>query len=221
MALNKAQTSLGVKIVLIMLIVAFVASFIPLFGSVFSSGTDTTNQPGQLSTLETIGQQFQPTVSGLTSQLQSDPESYTVLVSLGNTYFDWAVQVQQASQTDSAAIGADQPLWVAAKDAYRRALAVQAGEPPVAVDYAITLFYTGETNEAVKQAEQVTKDTPDFGPAYFNLGVFYNALSESAKAVAAYEQYLKLDPDGARGGDPAFAKSEVERLKSATATGTP
>lgn len=221
MALNKAQTSLGVKVILIFLIIAFVASFIPLVGGVFSGGNGTANQPGQLSTRESIDQQFQPTVASLTAQLQSEPESYPVLVSLGNTYFDWAIQLQQASQTDSATIGADQPLWVAAKDAYERALAVKQGEAPVTVDYAITLFYTGETNAAIKTAEQVTKDTPDFGPAYFNLGVFYNALGETDKAVAAYEKYLKLDPTGARGGDPAYAKSEIARLKGQVTTATP
>ncbi len=220
MALNKAQTSVGVKVILVLLIVAFVASFIPLFGSAFSGDGGAGSQQNKPSTLESIAQQFQPTVASLTAQLQSEPESYPVLVSLGNTYFDWAIQVQQASSTDSATIGADQLMWVAAKDAYRRALAVREGEAPVTVDYAITLFYTGETNEAIKTALKVTKDTPDFGPAYFNLGVFYNAVGQTGKAIAAYEQYLKLDPEGARGGDPAFAKSEIERLRGIAGTST-
>ena len=111
MALNKAQTSMGVKVILIVLIVAFVASFIPLIGSAFSGGDS--QQNAQTGALDAIDQQFQPTIASLTGMLQSEPESYTVLVNLGNTYFDWAAQLQQASSTSTSAVGADQPIWIA------------------------------------------------------------------------------------------------------------
>lgn len=218
MALNKAQTSMGVKVILIMLIIAFVASFIPLVGSLFSGNTTTgTTQPSQT---ETINQQYQNSVAGITSMLQSEPESYTVLVSLGNAYFDWAAQLQQASQTSTSAVGADAPIWVAAKDAYRRALAVKSGEPAVTVDYAIAAFYSGETNEAIKAAESITKSNPNFAQAHFNLGIFYKTLAQNDKAIAAYEKYLKLDPKGEQ-GNADFAKQELESLKGASATTTP
>lgn len=218
MALNKSQTSLGVKVILIVLIVAFVASFIPFVSGAFTGNNSGTATNG---TTDSIDQQFQPTVASLTSVLQSDPESYTVLVSLGNSYFDWAAQKQQASQTSTSAAGADQPLWVAAKDAYRRALAVKTGEAPVMVDYAITAFYTGETNEAIKAAEAVVKTNPEFAPAHFNLGLFYKALGQNAKAITAFQTYLKLDPQGQQ-GDTAFAQSQLDELKGASsATTTP
>lgn len=214
MALNKSQTSLGVKVIIIVLIVAFVASFIPLLGGAFSGG-ETQNQ--QASALDAIDQQFAPSVQGLTSLLQSEPESYTVLVNLGNTYFDWAAQLQQASQSGTATAGVDQPMWVAAKDAYRRAIAVKDGDPPVVVDYAITLFYTGETGAAIEAAQRIAEANPKFAPAFFNLGIFHKALAQNAEAVAAFEEYLKLDPEGKQ-GNPEFAKSEVETLKGAAGT---
>lgn len=217
MALNKAQTSLGVKVILIFLIIAFVASFIPIISGAFSGGnTQTTTQAGSL---DSINQQYQGTVQSLTTMLQSEPESYTVLVNLGNTYFDWAAQIQQASQTTSSAVGADQPMWVAAKDAYRRAIDVKAGEPTVVVDYAITAYYSGDTNEAIKSAESVAKANPEFAPAQFNLGIFYKALGDNQKALAAYEQYLKLDPKGTQ-GDLNFAKQEIASLKSGASSAT-
>lgn len=212
MALNKAQTSLGVKIILIMLIVAFVASFIPLFGSVFSS-PNTGDQTAQPNALDAISQQFQPAAASLTAQLQSEPESYTVLVQLGNTYFDWALQVQQASTSSTETLGADLPLWTSAKDAYARAIETSAGESPVAVDYAITLFYTGDTKSAVEVADGVVKADPGFAPAYFNLGVFHKTLGDTAKAVQNYEKYLELDPEG-RQGNADFAKQELEALRT-------
>lgn len=220
MAINKAKTSVGTKVVLIVLIVAFVASFISIGAGLFSGGQATGTQPTGTDPLAAVNAQYQPTVAALTSSLQSQPESYTALVSLGNTYFDWAAAVQQASQTTTSAVGADQPLWVSAKDAYSRALEVKKDEPPVTVDYAITLFYTGETTKAVKIATDVTKQTPEFAPAYLNLGIFYRALGQNDEALAAFNQAIKLDPDGKQ-TNTEFAKTQVQELKSGNATSTP
>lgn len=213
MAINKAKSSPVVKIVLIFLIIAFVTSFISLSGVFSGTPAQTPQQGGGADPLATVNAQYRPTVQALTAQLQSDPASYTVLVSLGNTYFDWAAQTQQASQTSTAVAGADQPLWVAAKDAYRRAVDVKSGEPPVMVDYAIVTFYTGDTNEAIKLAESVSKSSPEFAPAWFNLGIFYGAVGQNQKGVAAFERYLKLDPQGKQ-GDPNLARQRITDLKS-------
>lgn len=217
MAINKSNTPLWMKATLILLAIVFVFGFISIGASPFM-GTDTTTPPAA-GTGDTIAQQFQPTVAALTAAIQSDPESYTALVNLGNTYFDWAAQLQQASQTDSATIGADLPIWVAAKDAYGRAVALKSDEPPVLVDYAITVFYTGETDKAIVQVEKVIKKNPEFPPSYFNLGVFLTALGDNAKAVAAYQKYLELDPKGEQ-GNADFAKQELERLGAQVGTST-
>ena len=214
MAINKANTPVWMKAVLILMAIVFVFGFISIGASPFLNNGQ---QPGAATpgSLDAVNQQFTPTVSALTAQLQSDPESYTVLVNLGNTYFDWAAKVQEQSQTTSASVGTDLPLWVSAKDAYGRALAVQPGEPPVTVDYAITLFYTGESVKAIEQAEAVAKATPDFPPAYFNLCIFYGATGENAKAISNFKMYLELDPDGKQ-GNADFAKSQLQSLGSAT-----
>lgn len=221
MALNKAQTSLGVKIVLIFLVIAFVVSFIPVVGGFFGSGAqDTGTGTAGTDPVSQAGTKFGPQVESLTGLLQSDPESYTVLVQLGNTYFDWAIDVQKAAQTNQQFAGQDQPMWIAAKDAYGRAVAVQPGEPPVEVDFAIARFYTGDTTGAIATAEKVSKDNPTFAPAWFNLGIFYGALNQNDKAVASFEQYLKLDADG-KSGNPDFAKSEISRLKGGAPSASP
>lgn len=217
MAINKAKSSVGVKIILIFLIIAFVLSFISLSGVFSGTGQQTTGTAGGSDPLANVNSQYRPTVQALTSQLQSDPTSYTVLVSLGNTYFDWASQTQQASQNSTATAGADQPLWVAAKDAYRRAVAIKSGESPVMVDYAISSFYTGETDQAIKIAESVSKSDAKFAPAWFNLGIFYGAVGQNQKAIASFERYLKLDPSG-KSGNPDFAKQRINELKSGGST---
>jgi len=212
-AINKSNSPVWVKVTLIVLIVAFVMSFIVIAANPFGSPQAAQTQTGAQNTaVAAADAQYQPQVAALTAQLQSDPTSYTVLVSLGNSYFDWALAKQQAGQADAAAVGADQPLWVAAKDAYSRAIAVKGDESPVRVDYAIAAYYSGDTATAVEVAEAVAKDDATFAPAFFNLGIFYQTLGENAKAIAALERYLVLDPSG-KSGSPEVAKERLAQLK--------
>lgn len=218
MALNKAQTSMGTKIVLILLIVAFLMSFISigagLFGGNAGTGTQTATDP-----ISVANQKYQPAVAALTSQLQSEPESYTVLVSLGNTYYDWANELTQASQNNTAAAGNAALSWNAARDNYAKALKVQDDDPNVSTDYAITLYYTGDTNAAITEVNRVIKENPTFAPAYFNLGVFNQALGKNAEAYAAFKKTVDLDAQGQQ-TNVAYAKQQVEALKSFASPGT-
>jgi tetratricopeptide (TPR) repeat protein len=215
-AINKSNSPMWVKVTLIILIVAFVMSFVVLASNPFQAfaPTGTTPSGQKQDPIAQIDAQFQPQVAAITAQLQSDPASYTVLVSLGNTYFDYAIQKQQASQTSTAAAGSDLPLWSSAKDAYERALKIDATESAVRMDYAITLFYTGDSLAAIKIGEEVVKEDPTFAPGWFNSGVFYAALSQNAKAITAFEKYLALDPKGEKGGSPEFAKTQIKQLKA-------
>lgn len=216
MAIDKSNTRPWVKVTLIILIIAFVLSFVALSSNPWQAFQAPQQDPAQ--TANTVDAQFQPQVASLTNVLQSDPASYTVLVSLGNTYFDWAVQKQQASQNSTATIGADLPLWTAAKDAYARAVAVKNDESTVRVDYAIALFYTGDSTKAIEIAEGVMKDDPTFGPAWFNGGIFYQTIGDKDKAITAFERYLALDPEATTGGSPDFAKEQLKALKGSGTT---
>lgn len=214
MAIDKSNTPTWMKVVLIVLAAVFVLGFISVAANPFTlfapqPGTGTT---GATDAVSAANQRYQPAVNALTAQLQSDPESYTVLVNLGNSYYDWALELQKASQTSTAAAGAEQPLWIAAKDAYSRAVKLDASQPPVVVDYSITQFYSGDTNGAIATAQSVTKSSPKFPPAWFNLGIYYKALNDKSKAIAALEQYVKLDPQGKQ-GDVNYAKSQLQELK--------
>ncbi len=223
MAINKSNSPTWVKVTLIILIIAFVMSFVVLASNPFQAfKTDQTGTGQSADPIAAVNNKYQPQVAAFTNVLQSQPESYTILVSLGNTYFDWAGELQ--SQNSTQAQGAAAPLLNSAKDAYARALKIKATESPVQVDYAITLFYTGDTLTAVKTVEGVEKADPKFAPAPFNLGIFYGALGENAKAIAAFNRYLELDPKGEKGGNPQYAKQQLEALKklpATTATTTP
>jgi len=208
-----------IKVTLIVLIVAFVLSFITIATNPFSAPKADQTQTTAGAT-DASDAQYQPQVNSLTAQLQSDPKNYGVLVSLANTYFDWALAKQQTSQNTTSSAGADLPLWISAKDTYARALEVKTDESPVRVDYSITLFYTGDTVGAIKIASEVAKDDPKFSPAQFNLGVFYAAAGETAKALAAFQNYLKLDPTGSSGGNVDYAKQQIEALQKSGTSGS-
>lgn len=218
MAINKSNTPAWMKTVLIILAAIFVLGFVSVAANPFTlfapqQGTGAAgNDPVSLA-----NQKYGPSASALTGQLQSNPASYTVLVGLGNTYYDWALEIQKASKTSTATLGVDQPLWIAAKDAYSRAAQLDSSQPPVMVDYSITQFYSGDTSAAIRTATSVSKSNPEFPPAWFNLGIYYTAINDKARAISSFEQYIKLDPQGTK-GDVNYAKQQLQQLKSGTKT---
>jgi predicted Zn-dependent protease len=220
-AINKAKTSPWMKAFIIFLIVAFVvtigAASIPSIFQLFTqpTGTQTTTQATPAATVEQVAAQFQPGITALTAAAASDPTSYTAQVNLGNAYFDWAQTLSTpaagASQISTAAMVAVGPLWLSSKEAYAKAVKIKPGEPGVETDMAIVTFYSGETTAAIVIAERVTKAKPDFSQAWLNLGVFYANSGQDAKAIAAFERYVKLDP---KGQNVSFAQDQIKQLKT-------
>lgn len=214
MAINKKQSSLWVKIVLIFVVVAFIASLLPAFFMGNTGGTqDASGASETAAALERIANDHLPAVNSYTAVLSSEPTSYTALVGLGNTYFDWGSQIQQ---TVGASTGNDLPMWLSAATLYSQALTVQPGDPSVATDFAIALFYSGQTDRAIEVIEQVQAESPEFGPAYFNAGVFYRFAGDTGKAIANLERYLELEPEG--GSAPA-ATNILAELRAAAPSG--
>ena len=220
MAINKAKTSPWMKGFIIFLIFAFVvtigAASIPSIAQLFTTPpADTTTTATPAATVEQINAQFQPGITALTAAAASDPTSYTAQVNLGNAYFDWAqtlsTPAQGASEISTAAMAAVGPLWLSSKDAYAKAVKIKAGDPAVETDFAIVTFYSGETTAAIVLVERVVKAKPDFAQAWLNLGVFYGTVGQNAKAIAAFERYVKLDP---KGQNVSFAQDQIKALKA-------
>lgn len=214
MALDKKQTKLITKIGIGLVALMLVVAFIPWNSFGFGGGAqDPTGTDG--GQLETIASKYTSTIAFNDEALASDPTSYTVLVSQGNTYFDWALEVQQASQT-----GADRPMWLSAAVYYGRAVSVQPGDPNVATDYAVSLFYSGDVQSAIGVIEPVLMENPEFAVAFYNAGIFYNAAGRSADAVSAMQTYLSLDPGG-QSGNPEVAQQVIDANASAAGMSTP
>jgi len=193
-AINKKQSSIWVKAVLIFVAFAFVVSLIPaLFLGNRGAAQDSSGATETGAALERIANEHLPAVNSYTAALSSEPTSYTALVGLGNTYFDWGLQIQQ---TVGATTGHDLPMWHSAAALYGRALEVQPGDPSVETDYAVALFYSGQTQAAIDVIERVKAESPEFGPAYYNAGIFYRFAGQREAAIASFERYLELEPEG-------------------------
>lgn len=219
MALDKKQTSLLTKIGIGLIAAVLVLAFIPWDSIGLGGGGNTQDPATGTGQLEAIAARYAPTIAANDQKLASEPTSYTVLVTQGNVYFDWAIDVQQASQS-----GADLPIWLAASVYYGRAIEQQSGDPNVATDYAVSLYYSGNTQAAIDVIEPVLEENPDFAVAFYNAGIFYDTAGRGADAVRVMQRYIELDPSG-QTGSPDVAQdvidSNINAPQSAPTTSAP
>lgn len=208
MALNKQQTSMATKVVIVVLILVFVLGVGGVFSqldlsSLPSASSGTSTQTVQQK-VDAINAQYQPGVTASEAALKAKPKDYDLLKSLAQEYYDWALQIRQAAQNAS-----DAPVWQRSASYYKRALAVKAGDANVETDYSIATYYSGDAAGAIKIIEGVIKKNPTFAPAPFNAGIFYASSGNNAKAAEEWNAYLKLEPNGQ---NAATAKQFLSQL---------
>jgi hypothetical protein len=144
--------------------------------------------------------------------------SYGELVQRANGLYDQGASRYQGKQY---AQGAE--YFAAAAKVYAAAWKLQSTDPSVGTDYATSLFYSGETEAAITQVDEVLAKSPDFQTAWFNKG---NYLAEQARqaeqagktkkaktayagASAAYQKAVDLDPASSSGQQ---AKQQLSEL---------
>lgn len=130
----------------------------------------------------------------LKAQYEADPSNPAALLNLANGYFDWGASAMGAATTDEERARARE-LFSSAIDSYDEYLAKNPESKAVIVDRAISIFYTGDTTRAISELEAFTEKDADFGPAWANLGMFYEGAGRTDDARAAYERAIETDPD--------------------------
>jgi hypothetical protein len=198
MAIDKSRTSPFMKAVIIFVALTFVVGIGFTSMAVTCSGSPTlpatpAGSTSTTATIDALSLQYTPVIKATEASITADPKNYDLLVAQAQNYYEWGQQVQQALKgTDS---GQDTPIWKASSTYYARALSVKPGDVAIMGDYAVSLFYSGDTPAAIAEGEKVRTADPKFAPNLFNLGVFYGS-SDSAKAIAAFEAYLAIEPTG-------------------------
>jgi tetratricopeptide (TPR) repeat protein len=59
---------------------------------------------------------------------------------------------------------------------------------------AIALYRSGEIKKAVGEFKKVIRMSPQYAPAYYNLGYIYSQEGEYTRAIDMYKQAIKIDP---------------------------
>jgi tetratricopeptide (TPR) repeat protein len=223
-ALNKAHTSIWVKVLIIVLIVAFVSLFMyqGLAGllDLFRSNPQTAAPSSTVDFVAATNQQNRPIVDALTKVAASDPTSYTAAARVANAYFDWARALSQPqsgqSQPTTSAIEAAFQEWGQAKAAYDAADKLsKTFDPSMQTDRSYAAFSSDNATSAIEIITTVTKKAPTFAQAWIHLGLYYEALGDGKSAIPAYQKGLALDP---KGQNAAYVKERLKALGAASVT---
>jgi Flp pilus assembly protein TadD len=224
MAIDKSRTKPWMKGVIIFICVAFFfgVAAIPLSSLLSGAGTaasPTGTQTGSgntSATVDAIAKTYSADIKAL--ETSASPDDPVVNLAIAEKYFEWADTVlrtvaqaggnTQAAQQQGFSLSA--PYWSAASAAYAKSFKVKSGDASSTTDYAISVFYGGDAAGAVKIAEGLVARDPKFAPVRFNLGIFYANAGDTVKAKAAFNEYLKMDPNGP---SAAAAKDMLSNLK--------
>jgi tetratricopeptide (TPR) repeat protein len=77
---------------------------------------------------------------------------------------------------------------------YKRYLEKVPNNVDARVDYGITLFQSGHTQDAIDQLNKAIKLDPRHQKAYFNLGIVYLNTGEMNKSNDAFKKCVQIDP---------------------------
>jgi hypothetical protein len=129
--------------------------------------------------------------------------SYGDLVARANDLYDQGIK-----QFDAGNLMQGAEYFTAAAKVYGAAWQKQSTDPGVGTDYASSLFYSGEFDRAIKQADAVLAANPDFQNAYLTKGNAFAhrgrseqqngddkaAQADYKQAKLAYAKAIALDP---------------------------
>ncbi|OPY68228.1 MAG: Tetratricopeptide repeat protein [Syntrophorhabdaceae bacterium PtaU1.Bin034] len=180
--------------VIIVIIVTFVAGFLAgaISGIKFYArehgGTAHVNMPVEGSSQPVSTDE----INRLEAIVRKEPKNARALVELGNLYFD-SNQPQKAI------------------DAYERSLVLEPGNPDVRTDMGIMYRAVKDYDRAIKEFREAARIDPGHRNSRFNLGVvLQNDKKDLEGAVAAWEDFLKVEPPGERA---ETVKAEIQQLR--------
>lgn len=201
------------KVVIIVFIVIF--AFSTLAGAI-ASVVQSDNQTVEYN-VDYVDSQYESTVADLESKVEADPSDTDSLLSLAQNCASWGRMVGMLAQTDDERSHGTE-LLQRALGYYDQYLEL-SDTPEARTERALCEYYLGETDQAVADLEAVTQASPDYAPAWADLGMLYESQGSTDQAVAAYEQAVEKDPDD-EAGAKSYAEGRLESLRGADADGS-
>lgn len=127
-------------------------------------------------TPEELKQAADSQAAPLVAQLKSDPTNVSLLVQLGNLYYD-------AKQ------------YPAAIDYYQRSLKLQPSDTSVRTDLGTAYWYKGDPDGAIAEFNKALAIAPTKADTLFNLGIVkWQGKKDAQGAVAAWQKLLDTNP---------------------------
>ena len=125
--------------------------------------------------------------------VKKDPKNLSAWVELGNLYFD-----------------SDQPKE--AIEAYSHYLAVKPDNPDVRTDMGIMYRKLGQFDRALEEFRKAAQSDPKHANSRYNIGlVLLHDKQDMKGAIKAWEEYLKVDPNGERA---QRIRAQIEKMKT-------
>lgn len=154
-------------------------------------------------------------VTALEEKYASDPVNLATLLNLGKNYMTWGTYVRYFGSTDADTSHANELLSNAVKY-YDEYLAIK-DSAAVRVDKALCAYYQEDGTSALQQLKELTESAPDYGPAWANLGLLYEASGDEESAKAAYAKAQETDPNDEYGAK-SYATQRLASLESSDET---
>lgn len=131
-------------------------------------------------------------IKTLQETLKKEPKNLQALEELGNLFFDTG-QPKEAIE------------------AYSQYLAIKPDNPNVRTDMGIMYRALGDFDRAVEEFKKAAQFDPKHLNSRYNIGiVLLHDKNDVQGAIAAWEDYLKVDPDSERANR---LKAQIERMR--------
>jgi tetratricopeptide (TPR) repeat protein len=132
-------------------------------------------------------------ITEMEAALKNSPNDYTLLVELGNAYYDLS----------------EPPKSI---EYYEKALKIKADDASVIVDLGAMYRQSGDPDKALALFNKAITIDPKLPQAYFNLGMVLKMEKNDPKGAAkAWQKYLELDPNSEA---KQFLEDEIKKAGS-------
>lgn len=151
------------------------------------------NPGNQSTTNEEIVKQLENQVRQYEKDLETAPDSETLLVQLGDAYLNLGMIYSITSGYEDKAASA----FVKALEPYGKALEKDPDNVDLRVDRAVAAFYGNEFSVAEAEFKKAIETDPGHARAHYNYGIFlYYGLGKTEEAVREWEEVVALNPAG-------------------------
>ena len=180
-----------------------------------SSSDDSSSESSETDYVAKADEKYGAQVTALEEKYASDPVNLATLLNLGKNYMTWGTYVRYFGSTDADTSHANELLSNAVKY-YDEYLAIKDSDA-VRVDKALCAYYQEDGTSALQQLKELTESAPDYGPAWANLGLLYEASGDEDSAKAAYAKAQETDPNDEYGAK-SYATQRLASLESSDET---